>query len=306
LSTDYYQAEIQGPYSGLTYQINSFYVNENNSNYIEYVLSKARIYLQDSANQNVKNTAFTLYYASSDAEGNSKPGSEIGTFSSTNVGFADINLPAGRYIIKLVGSNNIYPISVDSEKLNILNIALRDFTAIQNNSQNTNSSTNNNTATQSNQSIVVISSMADRLYNLDSDNDGLADFEEYYIYNTNPSNPDTDGDSYKDGLEVSFSYNPNGFGRSNYQIFSYGKPRVNSPSMEKAQAALLYSELVKRIGRDLGVAAKDWHTIVNSYIYGGYSINEIKDTLNYGPGLVHPTFPAKLWRKSIQYNRAHH
>ncbi|MFA5188431.1 MAG: hypothetical protein WC460_03660 [Patescibacteria group bacterium] len=306
LSTDYYQVEIQGPYNGLTYLINSIYVNENSNNYIEYVLSKARIYLQDLSNQNVKNTAFTLYFTSYDAEGNLKPGSEIGTFSTTNSGFADISLPAGRYIIKLVGSNNIYPISVGSEKLNALYIPLRDFTAIQTNNQTTNSSTNNSTVTQNTQPAVVVSTVADSLYNLDTDNDGLADFEEYYIYNTDPFKPDTDGDGYNDGLEVSTGYNPLGSGLSTYKIFSYGKPRVNSPSLEKDQAALLYSELVKRIGRNLGVAAKDWHTIVNSYIYGGYSIDEIKDTLNYGPGLVHPTFPAKIWRNSIQYSRSHH
>ncbi len=36
---------------------------------------------------------------------------------------------------------------------------------------------------------------------------------------------------------------------------------------------------------------------MNSYIYGGYTIDEIKNTLVYGPGQVHPTIPASLWRK---------
>lgn len=43
---------------------------------------------------------------------------------------------------------------------------------------------------------------------VDSDNDGLPDKEEVKIYQTDPLNPDTDGDSYKDGEEVYAGYNP--------------------------------------------------------------------------------------------------
>jgi hypothetical protein len=63
----------------------------------------------------------------------------------------------------------------------------------------------------------------------------------------------------------------------------------------------LHAELVYRIGHELGVAAKDWSTLVNAYIYGGYTIDEIKNTLVYGPGLVHPTIPAVSWRKVTNY-----
>lgn len=48
---------------------------------------------------------------------------------------------------------------------------------------------------------------------IDSDEDGLTDREEVKIYNTNPLNSDTDGDTYKDGDEVRNGYNPNGPGR---------------------------------------------------------------------------------------------
>jgi len=47
----------------------------------------------------------------------------------------------------------------------------------------------------------------------DTDDDGLFDREEVYIYNTNPNNPDTDGDTYLDGAEVKNNYNPKGPGR---------------------------------------------------------------------------------------------
>lgn len=47
----------------------------------------------------------------------------------------------------------------------------------------------------------------------DTDSDGLTDREEVQIYQTNPLNPDTDGDSYLDGNEVRDGYNPNGPGK---------------------------------------------------------------------------------------------
>ncbi|MBI2476916.1 hypothetical protein HYV72_01960, partial [Candidatus Uhrbacteria bacterium] len=39
------------------------------------------------------------------------------------------------------------------------------------------------------------------------------DREEVETYRTNPLNPDTDGDSYLDGDEVTHGYDPNGPGR---------------------------------------------------------------------------------------------
>lgn len=42
---------------------------------------------------------------------------------------------------------------------------------------------------------------------VDSDNDGLSDAMEA-LYKTDPSNPDTDGDGYKDGDEVANGYDP--------------------------------------------------------------------------------------------------
>ncbi|MDD3285128.1 MAG: hypothetical protein PHG95_00590 [Patescibacteria group bacterium] len=47
---------------------------------------------------------------------------------------------------------------------------------------------------------------------IDSDFDGLSDYEELRVYGTNPLNPDTDGDGYNDGDEVKNGYNPKGSG----------------------------------------------------------------------------------------------
>jgi hypothetical protein len=51
------------------------------------------------------------------------------------------------------------------------------------------------------------------LKTLDSDADGLNDFDEINVYKTNQYNVDTDGDGYKDGDEVKNGYNPNGAGK---------------------------------------------------------------------------------------------
>lgn len=43
----------------------------------------------------------------------------------------------------------------------------------------------------------------------DTDQDGLTDAEEVNVWNTDPLNPDTDGDTYLDGAEVDNGYDPN-------------------------------------------------------------------------------------------------
>lgn len=50
-------------------------------------------------------------------------------------------------------------------------------------------------------------------YKVDTDNDGLSDRDEVITWKTNPLNSDTDGDSYLDGAEVKGGYNPNGPGK---------------------------------------------------------------------------------------------
>lgn len=49
---------------------------------------------------------------------------------------------------------------------------------------------------------------------LDSDNDGLSDWEELNIYFTNPFNPDTDGDGFWDGEEINKHFSPHAEGKT--------------------------------------------------------------------------------------------
>ncbi len=288
-----YLAEIEGFYGSLKYTTQTFYVSDDSSNYLEYILSKVRIYLQNSANQNYKNQVFTVYRYYYDSQGNLKTGEEIGSFSTGYQGYGEIFLPPGQYIIKIGGQNSLYPISIDSEKLNNIYLTVRE---------NLNAQTTPDNSQQYSNPVSTVM-VPDSLYDVDSDGDGLANFEEYYIWQTDPYNPDTDGDGYIDSIEIKYGYNPRGPGKYTYPKYSYGKPRVSSLSIEQDKAVYLKEELVRRIGRSLGVNAKDWPTIVNAYIYGGYTINEIKDTLVYGPGMVHPTIPAVSWRKAIQYGK---
>ncbi len=49
--------------------------------------------------------------------------------------------------------------------------------------------------------------------NIDTDGDGLTDYDEVKIYHTNPLKADTDGDGYGDGAELRRGYNPLGPGK---------------------------------------------------------------------------------------------
>jgi hypothetical protein len=57
------------------------------------------------------------------------------------------------------------------------------------------------------------------LTSADTDGDGLSDFDELMIFGTDPLNIDTDGDTYSDGQEVTGGYNPLGSGEIDSSIF---------------------------------------------------------------------------------------
>ncbi len=49
---------------------------------------------------------------------------------------------------------------------------------------------------------------SDKLKSVDSDADGLNDYDEIYVYKTNPNDADTDKDGFEDGREVKNGYSP--------------------------------------------------------------------------------------------------
>lgn len=56
-------------------------------------------------------------------------------------------------------------------------------------------------------------------YNHDSDNDNLSDYDEIMIFGTDPLSADTDGDTYFDGQEILNGYNPLGSGVIDVSLF---------------------------------------------------------------------------------------
>jgi hypothetical protein len=74
-----------------------------------------------------------------------------------------------------------------------------------------NTNTNTNANTNSTENVFPLANdntnQANININLDSDADGLTDAQEK-IYSTNANNPDTDGDGFLDGAEVSGGYDP--------------------------------------------------------------------------------------------------
>lgn len=68
---------------------------------------------------------------------------------------------------------------------------------------------------------------------VDTDGDGLSDYDEINIYKTDPLNPDTDGDGYSDGEEVKGGYNPLGDGKLIEKNVNQAIPSLPEASEEK-------------------------------------------------------------------------
>ena len=63
--------------------------------------------------------------------------------------------------------------------------------------------------------------------NKDSDNDGLSDYDELFVYHTDPFNPDTDGDGFLDGDEVAHGFDP--LDPNDHKAVVYKDPRTVPP-----------------------------------------------------------------------------
>ncbi|MBU1202548.1 fibronectin type III domain-containing protein [Patescibacteria group bacterium] len=131
---------------------------------------------------------------------------------------------------------------------------------------------------------------------VDSDRDGLIDSYEVAI-GTDPLNYDTDGDGYNDGTEIKNGYNPKGPGH--WIKLIYGKER-SSLGYEQNKAVELKNVLEQRIGK-FYISKQNWFTIVNAYVYGGYPVEAISQSIKWSGKTVHPTIPWSLWKNSPDY-----
>jgi len=82
--------------------------------------------------------------------------------------------------------------------------------------------------------------------------------------------------------------------------FAYGKARLQSLEQEQKYALALKKEIDQNFPQ-LNIHEDDWSTIVNSYIYGGYSLVDINQAIILGGVTVHPRIPFEVWRGSEQY-----
>jgi len=137
----------------------------------------------------------------------------------------------------------------------------------------------------------------------DFDADGLTNAQEIEL-NTDPINPDTDGDGYVDGIEVAHGYNPNGPGKiasGPIADFAYGQTRLSSLAQEAEMALQLKLALEDLFNGPIPISANNWPTLVNSYIYGGYPVIAIYQSIVWGGKTVHPNIPWSIWQNTADY-----
>ncbi|MBI2551953.1 Ig-like domain-containing protein [Candidatus Uhrbacteria bacterium] len=90
---------------------------------------------------------------------------------------------------------------------------------------------------------------------------------------------------------------------------AYGAARVRALSTEQGLARGLSKDLnivlpgvFNRLFHQKTAQSKSWwYTYVNAYTYGGYNMDEIKQSVRFGGKTVHPTIPASAWRGAADY-----
>lgn len=80
----------------------------------------------------------------------------------------------------------------------------------------------------------------------------------------------------------------------------YGEVRLT----DAAREAQLSRELAAAIGeRAKTIAERDWKTLTNAYVYGGYPTAAIKRAIELGGVTVHPAIPYEAWKGSADFLR---
>ncbi len=74
------------------------------------------------------------------------------------------------------------------------------------------------------------------------------------------------------------------------------------PDQEGDKAVELKRELEKYFGAgEIPISARNWNTVVNAYIYGGYPVEAIAKAIKVGGYTVHPSIPWKEWQETSDY-----
>ncbi|HBW74006.1 MAG: Peptidoglycan-associated outer membrane protein [Candidatus Magasanikbacteria bacterium GW2011_GWA2_45_39] len=157
------------------------------------------------------------------------------------------------------------------------------------------------------------------VYSTDTDNDGLTDREEVERYHTNPTKWDTDGDGLSDGEEVlRWTTNPlkadsNSNGLTDVQDLKTGFSPITLTQQFTSYAGVMRwpglgdeyrksEELRDALNVLLGAGHwrahgnADWFKMVNAYIYGGYSAEEVASYARGNGYALSANTPAEYWR----------
>ncbi|MDD4606938.1 MAG: hypothetical protein PHS07_01165, partial [Patescibacteria group bacterium] len=93
--------------------------------------------------------------------------------------------------------------------------------------------------------------------------------------------------------------------------FIYSTARVSNLKVEQDNAVVLADYLIDFFGvekynrffwSNISINGKKWwYQYVNAYIYGGYPLEAIKQSIKFGGKTVHPVIPWKTWKDADDY-----
>lgn len=86
------------------------------------------------------------------------------------------------------------------------------------------------------------------------------------------------------------------------KLFAYNQPRLKSLAREQNFAKTLRQLLEQSFGiNKIPLHKKYWHIFVNSYIYGNYPVQAIKQAIKFHCKTVHPDIPFSAWQRAGDY-----
>jgi hypothetical protein len=89
---------------------------------------------------------------------------------------------------------------------------------------------------------------------VDTDGDGLTDFQEVKSYKTNPMVADTDGDTFPDGQEIQGGYDPNGPGKLAVALGAW----TSCVSLDTVKTCSAYCQSIGKLCQDNGVTSRGY------------------------------------------------
>ncbi|HEX4799293.1 MAG TPA: Ig-like domain-containing protein [Candidatus Paceibacterota bacterium] len=123
--------------------------------------------------------------------------------------------------------------------------------------------------------------IADRLANrahIDSDNDGILDFDEINLYKTNPFVADTDTDGFSDGAEIARGYDPNNPEQESLLAYESAKESgiVRDDVLSIASISTIHPDSATGTPKALITGKALPHSFINLYIYSTPIVVSVK------------------------------